>query len=89
MQCWGIFWHPFLFLFDRWFLVTLVTMKLHNFCIDRSDTIPVHQFYKDVRDEDQWAVYDNTRDDDIFLCSRALGDKRREITQNLEELICK
>jgi hypothetical protein len=30
-QCWGIFWHPFLFSFDRWSLVTIVMMKLHNF----------------------------------------------------------
>jgi hypothetical protein len=49
--------------------------KLHNFCIDRSDTFPACQFYEDVRDGDQWVVYDNTRDDDLFLRGRALGDK--------------
>jgi hypothetical protein len=74
-QRWGIFWCPFLFLFDRWSLVTLVMMKLHNFCIERSDAIPARQIYKDVGDGDQWVVYDNTRDDDIFIHGRALGDK--------------
>ncbi len=47
------------------------------FWVDRStfdellDLITLH----DVRDGDQWVVYDNTRDDDIFLYGRALGDK--------------
>jgi hypothetical protein len=35
--------------------------------MDRSDTIPVHRFYEDVRDGDQWVVYDNTRDEDIIF----------------------
>jgi hypothetical protein len=81
----GYFWHPFLFSFDRWSLVTLVTMKLHNFCMDRSDMIPVRQFYKDVREGDQWVVYDNTRDDDIFLHGRAMGDQQWEVIQKLED----
>jgi hypothetical protein len=83
-QRWGFFWRPFLFSFDRWSLVTLVTMKLHNFCLDRSDTIPLRRFYEDIREGDQWVVYDNATDDDIFLRGRALGDRRRTITQNLE-----
>jgi hypothetical protein len=83
-QRWGNFWRPFLFLFDRWSLVTLVTMKLHNFCLDRSDTIPLRRFYEDIREGDQWVVYDNARDDDISLRGRALGDRCRTITQNLE-----
>jgi len=83
-QRWGIFWRPFLFSFDRWSLVTLVTMKLHNFCLDRSDTIPLRRFYEDIREGDQWVVYGNARDDDSFLRGRALGDRCRTITQNLE-----
>jgi len=59
-------------------------MKLHNFCLDRGDAVPMRRFYEDVRAGDQWAVYDNARDDDIFLRGRALGDHRRAITQNLE-----
>jgi hypothetical protein len=59
-------------------------MKLHNFCLDRSDTIPLRRFYEDIREGDQWAVYDNARDDDIFLRGRALGDRYRTITQNLK-----
>jgi hypothetical protein len=59
-------------------------MKLHNFHLDRGDAVPMQRFYEDVREGDQWAVYDNARDDDIFLHGRALGDRRRAITQNLE-----
>jgi hypothetical protein len=53
--------------------------------MDMSDTILVRPFYGDVRDRDQWVVYDNTRDDDIFLHGRALGDKQWAIMQKLED----
>jgi hypothetical protein len=59
-------------------------MKLHNFCLDRSDRVPLRRFYADIREGDQWAVYDNARDDDAFLRGRATGDRRREITQHVE-----
>jgi len=70
----------------------LASMKLHNFCLDRGGAVPMQRFYEDVREGDQWAVYDNAQDDvydngqddDIFLRGRALGDCRRAITQNLE-----
>jgi hypothetical protein len=52
----------------------LASMKLHNFCLDWVDAAPMQRFYKDVREGDQWAVYDNAQDDDIFLHGRALGD---------------
>jgi hypothetical protein len=45
----------------------MVAMKLHNLCVDRSDTPPVHQFNDDVREGDQWVVYNNYRDDDVEL----------------------
>jgi hypothetical protein len=49
-------------------------MKLHNLCIDRSDAIPLHRFPDDVRERDQWQVYDNYREDDAELRGRLLGD---------------
>ncbi len=61
-------------------------MKLHNFCLDRSDSVPLHHFREDIRDGDEWAVYDNTREDDNFLCGQASGDCRHTITQKLENL---
>jgi len=73
-QRWGIFWQPYQFSFHRWSLVVLASMKLHNFCLDWVDAVPMRRFYKDVREGDQWAVYDNAQDDDIFLHGRALGD---------------
>jgi hypothetical protein len=85
-QRWGIFWRPFHFSLDRWSLVALVTMKLHNFCLDRSDAVPLRRFREDIREGDEWAVYDNTREDDNFLRGRAIGDRRRNITKQLEDL---
>ncbi len=82
----GIFWRPLHFSLDRWSLVTLVCMKLHNCCLDRSDAVPFRRFREDIRDGDEWAVYDNTREDDNFLRGRATGDRRRNITQHLENL---
>jgi hypothetical protein len=52
----------------------LATMKLHNFCLDKGVAVPRRQFYEDVREGDQWAVYDNAQDDDMFLYDRALGE---------------
>jgi hypothetical protein len=66
--------------------VTLASMKLHNFCLDCSGTVPLHQFNEDILEDDHWVVYDNGRDDDIFLRGHAYGDHRREITQKLENL---
>ena len=85
-QQWGIFWRPFRFAFDRWSLVVLTCMKLHNLCIDRSDAIPVLRYHEDVRDNDQWQVYDNYRDDDAELRGRPLGDRRRDITLKIQQL---
>jgi hypothetical protein len=64
----------FRFSFHRWSLVVLATMKLHNFCLDKGVAVPRRQFYEDVREGDQWAVYDNAQDDDMFLYDRALGE---------------
>jgi hypothetical protein len=67
-QCFGIFWRILTFSFSRWALVTMVCMMLHNLCIDRNDQIPTRRFFADIREGDQWRVYDNADDDDIFLC---------------------
>jgi hypothetical protein len=64
----------------------MVCMKLHNLCIDRNVAVPNCRFFDDVREGDQWAVYDNAHEDDVFLCGRASGDRRRDITTKLETL---
>jgi hypothetical protein len=43
-------------------------MKLHNLCIDRNVAVPNHRFVGDVREGDEWVVYDNAREDNVFLC---------------------
>jgi hypothetical protein len=85
-QRWGIFWRPFTFSFDQWATVIMVCMKLHNLCIDRNVSVPNYRFVADVREEDEWVVYDNAREDDVFLRGRASGDLRRDITAKLEQL---
>jgi hypothetical protein len=85
MQRFGIFWHRFHFSFDRWALVVLVCMKLHNLCLDRNLSVPLRRYYEDVWDEAEWVVLDNARDDDRFLRGRATGDRRQPITQNLQD----
>ena len=82
-QRWGIFWRPFRFSVDRWSLVIMVAMKLHNICIDRNVSVPLHRFHEDVRQGDVWAVHDNTRADDYELRERAYGERRRNITAEL------
>jgi len=86
MQHWGMFWRPFTFSFDCWAMVTMVYMKLHNICIDRNVEIPSCHFIGDVREGDDWVVYDNAREVNIFLRGRSTGDRRRDITDKLEQL---
>ncbi len=85
-QRWGIFWRIFRFSFDRWPLVVLVCMKLHNICIDKVCSVPLQRFIEDVRPNDEWAVNDNSRDDDWMYRVRGTGDRRREITAKLQHL---
>ena len=84
-QRWGIFWRSFTFSFHRWSMVTMVCMKLHNICIDRNVEMPSRRFEADIREGDEWRVYDNSNEDDIFLRGRAVGDRRRDITAKLEQ----
>jgi hypothetical protein len=64
----------------------LVCMKLHNLCLDRNLDIPIHQFSEDVRDGDEWVVYDNYHEDDVDMQGYPRGDRRRDITFKLEQL---
>lgn len=76
----------FRFLFDRWPLVVLVCMKLHNLCLERRVDVPSCRFAADVLNGDEWEVHDNSRDDDALLRGRPTGDRRREITDKLERV---
>ena len=66
-------------------MVVMVCMKLHNLCIDRNDELPSRRFFADIREGDEWRVYDNPNEDDVFLRGRAVGDRRRNITSRLEQ----
>jgi len=85
-QRWGIFWRIFRFSFDRWSLVVLVCLKLHNLCLDNLVEVPTQRFLEDVREGDEWIVQDNEQPNDGELRGRASGDRQREITQNIERL---
>ncbi len=85
-QRWGIFWRPFRFAFDRWTLVVIAAMKLHNLCIDRNVPVPMTRFHDDIRPGDEWRVYDNWRDDDHLLRDRAVSLRRRTITLYIENM---
>jgi hypothetical protein len=69
-QRWGIFWRAFTFSFHRWSMVIMVCMRLHNLCIQQGD---------------EWRVYDNVNEDDIFLRGHAMGDRRCIITNKLQQ----
>jgi len=62
----GFFWRSFTFSFDRWAMVVMVCMKLHNICIDQNAEMPSHRFFTDVSPGDEWRVYDDANKDDIF-----------------------
>ncbi len=85
-QRFGFFWRPFRFSFDRWTLVVMSSMKLHNLCIDRCDSSPTQRFIDDVRDGNEWVVYDNYRDDDAELRGHPVGDRRHDLTSKIEHL---
>jgi hypothetical protein len=45
-QSFKIFWRRFHFSLDRWSLVVLICMKLHNLCLDRNLSVPLQRFMK-------------------------------------------
>ena len=76
----------FRFSFDRWPLVVLVCMKLHNLCLERRVDVPLRRYAADVLNGDEWEVNDNARDNDAILRGRPTGDRRRELTEKLERI---
>jgi len=86
-QRWGIFWRIFKFSLDRWAMVSQVCMKLHNICVDNNIPLPPGRFAEDIRRGDEWVVDTNDQEDDDFVRAdhgRATGDRRRNITEDLE-----
>ena len=51
----------FRFSFDRWSLVVMVCMKIHNLCINESCAVPTRRYAEDIREGDEWVVLDNMR----------------------------
>ncbi len=85
-QQFGIFWRIFRFSFDWWPLVVMVSMKLHNLCLDKSCSVPRQHYAEDFQPGDEWAVHDNIRENDPVLRVRAMGERRGQITANLEHM---
>ena len=82
---WGIFWRKFRFAHERWSLVIILCMKLHNICLDRNVSVPSHRFHEDIESRDYNLVYDNNdEEEDRLLRNRAVGDRRKYITDLLE-----
>ena len=82
---WGIFWRRFHFAQERWSLVTVVAMKLHNVCMDRLVDIPHMRYQDDVARGDRWLVITNDLENEAnTLRERASGDLCRCITEELE-----
>jgi len=70
---------------DRWVLVNMVCMKLHNFCMDMKQVDVPQRFSDDCLAGDELVVWDNNwAEEDELLRSRATGDRRRNITSALE-----
>ncbi len=63
-----------------------VCRKLHNLCIDRYSAVPAQRFAPDILPSDQWFVHNNTKNDDGIHQVRATGERRREITVELDQL---
>ncbi len=61
-------------------------MKLHNLCINQNAEVPNCMFSVVIQEGDGWVVNDYAREDDVFLCGRATGDHRRDITAKLKQL---
>lgn len=82
---WGIYWRKFRFAYDRWSLVIAVTMKLHNLCVDRAVDPPLRRFHEDHEEGDKCIVLDNSRDDDRDVRRVTHVDRRRDLTESLED----
>ncbi len=60
-------------------------MKLHNLCLDRNVNLPKKRFYEDKMTNDfPHVISNNDSDMDTLLRHRAVGDRRNNITAELE-----
>lgn len=82
---WGIFSRKLECAFDRWPLVILTCMKLHNICIDHSVSVPTRRLAEDYMSGDETVVNTNENlETDHLLRQRAVGNRRANITYELE-----
>lgn len=80
---WGVFWRPLSCAFKKRPLVITVAALLHNYCIDLKCPIaPLLQ--DDIQPGDIWEVIDNNQSDDPLIRQRAIGNRRWEITDELQ-----
>lgn len=64
----------------------MVTMKLHNLCLDRNVDIPNHRHNEDMQARDKHVVFDNNdEEEDGQLRARATGERRNYLTQKLQD----
>ena len=56
-------------------------MKLHNWCMDKKDSVPLMRELEDQRKGDEWLVITN----DSLFRDRPTGDRRKSITQMLDD----
>jgi hypothetical protein len=81
---WGIFWRKFLFSQERWSMVIITCMKLHNVCIDRCVTLPTRRHQHDHEDGDvEVVMLNNDPVRDALLRDQARGNRRANLTQEL------
>ena len=89
---WGILWRPLTCALNRWGSIVLACAKLHNFCIDEMCP-PPPRWPKDWDADDMPNVIGNDFNEGQPLPDRPaaqLGDKRRNMTQQLKDLkICR
>lgn len=80
----GIFWRRLYFSYERWSSVITLCMKLHNLCLTRKCAEPMRRFAEDIQFGD-YPTVQSPDNDDVDL-ARARGDRRANITSDLELL---
>jgi len=61
-------------------------MKLHNLCLDHLVEVPNQRFLEDIREGGEWLVQDNEQPNNAELRGRAVGDRMRLITAEIDRL---
>jgi hypothetical protein len=86
---WGILWRPIKCSFWRWSLLLTVLAKLHNFCVDESESIPSHRFPEDIEENDMDDILMNRQDinEEDYIRSRTYfrANRRTGFTMDLQE----